>query len=269
MTNEIQDFDFKKKFGQNFLRDKNLLLALVNDANVLPSDEVLEIGVGGGALTEVLVKKTKKVIGFEIDKSLENYLQEKFSADNNIEIIFKDILRMKTNEIDKLFDKEYRIVANIPYYITSPIIFKFMEESEKCVSQALMVQKEVAKRICAKPKDEDYGALSVVCQHFCNCKILRVISKKLFKPMPKVDSAFILLEKKLNFDVDYSTLVKNSFSMRRKTLINNLIKAYDLVREDFENIFKILNFDVRLRAEDLSHKDYEALLSQIKTNLCK
>lgn len=264
----ISTFDFKKKFGQNFLTDKNLLTALVNDACVVNTDEVLEIGVGAGALTEVLAKSAKRVVGFEIDKQLEEHLKQKFEK-GNVELVFADALKTKTNFIDEKFESQYRIVANIPYYITSPLIFKFMEESDKCVSQALMVQKEVAERICSKPASENYGAMSVICQHFNTCKILRVISKKMFRPMPKVDSAFVMLKKTKPFDFDYSYLVRSSFAMRRKTLINNLINAYDLKKQDFFEIFDTLHFNQNVRAESLNEKDYFLLLGQIKTKMCK
>ena len=265
----ISSFDFKKKFGQNFLTDKNLLSALVKDANVNQDEYVLEIGVGAGALTEVLVNVAKKVVGFEIDKQLCEFLQEKFSNKNNIELVFLDALKTKTEIIDDMFDGNYRIVANIPYYITSPLIFKFLEGSKKCVSQALMVQKEVAQRICALPNTENYGAMSVVCQHFNKCKILRVISKKMFRPMPKVDSAFIMLEKTKPFDFDYSYLVRSSFAMRRKTLINNLLKAYSFEKQSLIEIFNFLNWDLNIRAESLSESEYLLLLGQIKTKMSK
>lgn len=265
----ISTFDFKKKFGQNFLTDKNLLAALVKDAGVTQENCVLEIGVGAGALTEELVKRAKKVVGFEIDKELIEHLQEKFKKQNNLKLVFADALKTKTTEIDKMFEGEYRIVANIPYYITSPLIFKFLEESQKCTSQALMVQKEVAQRICASPNTEEYGAMSVICQHYNKCKILRNISKKMFRPMPKVDSAFILLEKTKPFDFEYSQLVKGSFAMRRKTLMNNLLKAYNFEKQTLLDIFNKLHFDPNVRAENLSESDYSLLLGQIKTKMSK
>lgn len=262
-------FDFKKKFGQNFLTDKNLLASLVRDSNINEHSCVLEIGVGLGTLTEMLAKTAKKVVGYEIDLSLKNVLEEKFCAYDNVEIVFKDALKTPTFEIEKYFEKNFCVVANIPYNITTPLIFKFMEETNNVEFMAIMVQKEVAERICAKVSSACYGALSVTCQHFNECKILRVVSKKMFNPMPKVDSAFLLIKKIKEFDSFYANLVKNSFLMRRKTLINNLIKFYPAKKEDIFEIFKTLNFEQNIRAENLSEKQFYDLSCQIKTKLFK
>lgn len=266
--NKLQH-NFKKSLGQNFLTDKNLLSALVSDSGIGEKSQVLEIGMGGGALTEVLTQTANKVVGYEIDLSLQDFLQDKFANRKNLTMIFKDALKEKTKDIDEHFSQKYCVVANIPYYITSPLIFKFMEESDKVDFQAIMVQKEVAERIVALPNTDSYGALSVVCQYHNNCKILRIISKKMFRPTPKVDSAFIKLTKTKSFDFEYSLLVKNSFSMRRKTLVNNLLKAYSIPRDVLNDIFDKLNFNINVRAESLSPNDYEKLLLQIKTNLSK
>jgi 16S rRNA (adenine1518-N6/adenine1519-N6)-dimethyltransferase len=263
------EHEFKKKFGQNFLTDKNLLAALVKDAGVEQNTQVLEIGLGAGALTEQLVKVAQKVVGYEIDTSLQPLLTQKFANAQNLQIVFADALKTPTQQIDAHFDKNFYFVANIPYNITTPLIFKFMEQSTKCVRMALMVQKEVAQRICSKPNSADYGALSVICQHFNTCKIVRNISKKMFVPMPKVDSAFIVIEKTKQYDFEYATLVRASFAMRRKTLLNNLANHYALSKQEIVQIFDTLGFDQNVRAESLSHIEYEKLLGQIKTKLSK
>lgn len=255
--------NFKKKYGQNFLFDKNLLMAICRDANITKDDDVLEIGTGEGTLTSVLSQFAKSVVSYEIDKELQPILSKKFAQVANVKLIFEDALKTDIDIIEKNFKANYTLVANIPYYITTPLIFKFLENSKMLLSMTLMVQKEVAERICAKPNTTNYGALSVVCQNFCDCKIMRTVSRKLFKPMPKVDSAIISMTKKAKFDSDFSFLVRSSFAMRRKTLNNNLIKAYNLKTNELLNIFENAQISPQARAETLSVEDFNRLLTQL------
>ena len=257
--------NFKKKYGQNFLTDKNLLSAIVRDAGVTENDDVLEIGAGEGALTLALSETAKKVVSYEIDTELKSFLDEKFKNKSNVNIIFSDALKTDINKIEHDFANSYKLVANIPYYITTPLIFKFLETASKITSMTLMVQKEVAERICAKPDTEEYGALSAICQNFCDCKIMRIVNKKMFKPVPKVDSAIINLKIIKKFDKNYADIVRMAFVMRRKTLYNNLHKGLNLQSEKLIKIFNECNFDLKVRAEDLSCGQFECLLNAINS----
>ena len=183
---------FKKQFGQNFISDVNLLKAIVSDAKVDKNDQVLEIGAGGGALTKWLSQVAEKVVSYEIDLSLESQLLS--LGLENVKFVFKDALKAPIEEIEKDFDGGYKLVANLPYYITSPLIFKFLSQSSKVKSLTIMVQKEVAERIVAKAGSKDFGVLSLMCQFYSNPKITRNVGKQMFFPQPKVDSALVHLE---------------------------------------------------------------------------
>ena len=257
--------NFKKKFGQNFLTDTNLLSAIVRDAKVENGDEVLEIGTGEGALTTALALKAKHVVSYEIDTELMPILKQKFETFKNVNIILGDALKTQIDEIESNFENEYKLVANIPYYITTPLIFKFLENSTRLKSMTLMIQKEVAQRICAQPNTESYGALSVICQNFCKCKIERIVNKKLFKPVPKVDSAVITLEVYKKFDKNFSYLVRSAFAMRRKTLVNNLLKAYKITSLEINQILTECEISNTARAESLSCSKFEQLLDKLNS----
>ena len=217
--------EFKKKFGQNFISDKNLLNAICQDAELNENDEVLEIGAGAGALTEAISQRAKKVVSYEIDKDLENHL---LSLDfKNVKFVFGDILNFSIEEIEKDFQGPYKMIANLPYYITTPIIFKFLNNSKKIQSLSIMVQKEVAERIVAKVGGKDYGVLSIMVQFYGDAEINRVVTRKMFHPQPNVDSAVVTIkinrEKYRDIDSEkFYEFVKTAFSMRRKTLRNNL-----------------------------------------------
>lgn len=220
----MENFVFKKKFGQNFISDKNLLSAIVSDAEISDKDDVLEIGAGAGSLTQELSKRAKKVVSFEIDKDLKSHLEE--LKLENVEFVFGDFMDAKMPEIEKKFSKKYKVVANLPYYITTPIIFKFFEEANKLDSLTIMVQKEVAERVCANVGGKDYGILTVMANFYGTPKITRIIGRQMFFPVPNVDSALLNIKienKHPNVDRGaFSKFVKQCFSMRRKTLLNNL-----------------------------------------------
>ena len=213
--------NFKKKFGQNFITDKNLLSAIVDDAEIDKSDEVLEIGAGAGTLTKEISNRAKKVISYEIDKDLESYLLG--LKLNNVNFIFKDIMKENLLEIENYFEDGYKLIANLPYYITTPIIFKFLKNSKKLKSLTIMVQKEVAERIVATKGEKDYGILTIMINFYGNAKITRNVNRKMFYPEPNVDSAVVRIdidrEKYKNIDDDkFYSFVQSCFSMRRKTL---------------------------------------------------
>lgn len=243
---------FKKQFGQNFLSDTNLLRAIVSDGEITKDDEVLEIGAGAGALTKILDEKAKKVVSYEIDTSLESELLS--LGLKNTKFVFDDALKLPIEKIEADFEDEYKIVANLPYYITSPLIFKFLTQSDRAKSLTIMVQKEVAERIVARSGGKDYGVLSVMCQFYAEAKITRRVGRAMFYPMPKVDSAVVRLTRKpLPKGVDaqkFGTFVKKCFSMRRKTLANNLAGYCGYNKAEIENL--LAGFDLKIRPENLS-----------------
>lgn len=246
----MNDFVFKKKFGQNFISDKNLLNAIVDDAKITPDSEVLEIGAGAGSLTSILSQKAKKVVSFEID----NDLKPQLLALNleNVEFVFEDFLKMDMDKIEKLFSKNFSVIANLPYYITTPIIFKLLENSQKLDSLTIMVQKEVAERVVSQPGGKEYGILSVMVALYGDAKISRTVGRQMFFPMPNVDSAVLnIVINRNKFDVDkekFSKFVKLCFSMRRKTLLNNLGQAYEK-----DKLKKVLGEEIcRARSERFS-----------------
>ena len=256
----FDDFKFKKIFGQNFISDKNLLNAVVSDSGISSADEVLEIGTGAGTLTTAIAQKAKKVVSYEIDKNLTEYLQDKFKENPKVTLICADALKEDISEIEKHFSNDYHIIANIPYYITSPLIFKFLEQTDKIKSITVMVQKEVAQKATAKPKDENYGVLSVMLQYYCNPKITRIVKKKMFTPPPKVDSAILRLEKKPNikFDKKFKDFVFGIFAMKRKTLNNNLLKLGH-EKEQINNALQKLGFNPNIRSEELTFQQIRQL----------
>lgn len=246
----------KHKFGQNFISDTNLLSAIVRDGEVTPNDTVLEIGAGEGALTKEISKIAKKTVSFEIDNDLQPILLSLNLP--NTQFVFCDALKEELEKIESLLGEEYKIIANLPYYITSPLIFKFLEGSEKLLSMTIMVQKEVAQRIVAKEGGKDYGILSVMIAFHGDAKITRQVSRKMFFPVPNVDSAVVNIKiVKNKFDVNkqnFSKVVKGAFSMRRKTLLNNLSTALKISKEEIQQ--KLTQFDTNRRAESFSVQEF-------------
>lgn len=225
----MENFNFKKKFGQNFISDTNLLSAIASDAGIDKEDEVLEIGAGAGSLTQILSTRAKKIVAFEIDKDLIAHLTSLNLP--NVEFVFGDFMETEMSQVDAKFSGSFKVVANLPYYITTPIIFKLLENSKKIESLTIMVQKEVAERVCAKVGGKDYSILSVMTNFYGTPKITRVIGRQMFYPVPNVDSALLHIKIENKFpDVDkaeFSKFVKTCFSMRRKTLLNNLSSAFN------------------------------------------
>ena len=250
----FETFQFNKTFGQNFISDKNLLNAIVNDSGISFDDNVLEIGAGAGTLTQAICAKAKNVVSFEIDKKLTEFLQEKFAEQNNLTLVFKDALKTPIEEICTLFGgQKFHIIANLPYYITTPLIFKFLEETDAVQSITIMVQKEVAEKIVAQAGSKNYGIISAILQYYCDCKISRIVSKKMFTPVPKVDSAVICMKRKSGvvFDAKFSWFVRACFAMKRKTLVNNL-QAAGFEKNMILQALEELGFDFSVRAETLN-----------------
>ena len=265
----LNGFKFNKRYGQNFLTDKNLLSSIVEKAGVTKEDTVVEIGVGGGTLTSAICERAKRVIGFEIDKNLEPVLKTTLAEFSNVEIIFKDIMKVKTEELEKYIGGEYRVVANLPYYITTPILMKFIEEGSKIKSICVTVQDEVASRLCAEAGTSEYGAITAGIDVVGNAKKIMKIDKKMFYPVPNVDSAVVNIEIDRNkyegIDLNaYRNVVRAAFSSRRKTLVNNLMNSFKLTREDAEKAVGAIGKGVMVRGETLSTQDFVLLSTVLK-----
>ena len=268
----MEKIDFKKQLGQNFIFDTNLLKFIVESAGVTDQDDVIEIGAGAGTLTNQLALKSKSVTSFEIDKSLMERLLKLESEHNNLKFVFEDFMQV---DLTKYItgDKKFKVVANIPYYITTPIIFKLLDFASNIDTMMFMVQKEVAERFCAEYDNKDYGITSVILQSIADVKYVRTIKRECFTPAPNVDSALIKLDLKLDkykienrkFFVDF---VHNAFAMRRKTLVNNLLKSYSVVRSDIENMLQELGLNVMIRPENISVDTFVELANKFE-KLCK
>lgn len=261
---EYKDINFKKKFGQNFLSDKNLLASIVLDAGVNSDDIVVEIGAGAGALTEFLVKSCKKVIAFEIDKELEPVLTEKFKGYNNIQIIYEDFLNIDEEKFLELVGEDFKVVANLPYYITSPIITKLFELKHRPKTISVMVQKEVGERMIADNKSSDYGYFSVYVQANADAKITRNVNRKMFTPVPNVDSCIVRLDVKDNcYEKEFFGFLKHCFAMKRKTIKNNISSVYSISKEKIDNILKDLGFSESVRADSLTKEQLYEIYKKI------
>ena len=240
-------FDYKKNLGQNFLQDKNIIDKIVNAPDYGDNNLVIEIGPGAGALTKELLKKVDRAILYEVDTRLEKILNKELSTFVNYELIFDDFLNRDVNkDISKYdFDNLY-IVANLPYYITTPIITKIINDKIPTNEIVIMIQKEVADRFSAKPGSKEYGQITVFLNYFFDIDNVCNVSKNCFFPKPKVDSAVIKMKRKesndyiKNFDV-FNKLVKDSFRFKRKTIKNNLV-GYDL--DIISNILTKYGFDI-------------------------
>lgn len=262
------NFKFNKSFGQNFIFDTNLLNAIVRDAGINENSVVLEIGAGAGTLTSALAKTAKQVLAYEIDENLKPILQENLKEFKNCEVVFKDILKESTTNIEKKLNNNYSIIANLPYYITTPIIFKFLEEATKLDKMAIMVQKEVAERIIAKENTKDYGLLTVSVNAVANTKIVRIVKRDMFTPAPNVDSAIVLIEMTDNkYGIDnlnlFKQVTKSAFNMRRKTLTNNLKNTFSYSQEQLETVFNTLSLPINIRGEALSVQQFAELSNEL------
>ncbi|TRW26190.1 16S rRNA (adenine(1518)-N(6)/adenine(1519)-N(6))-dimethyltransferase RsmA [Criibacterium bergeronii] len=265
---EKYKFRFSKSLGQNFLVDSAALDTIIDASDVNKDDVVLEIGTGIGTLTQRLCQNAKKVIAVEIDSSLIPILEETLEGYDNYEIINQDILK---TDISKLLEQRnitqsIKVVANLPYYITTAIILKLLEENINLDLMVLMLQKEVADRLNAKKSTKDYGSLSIAVQFYCDTDIVDTIYKESFIPAPKVDSSVIRLTKRkekkyiVKDEQLYFKLVRASFAKRRKTIINSILGYEDFT--DKEKILKALELselDPKIRGEALSLDEFARL----------
>lgn len=233
-------FRFKKQFGQNFISDSNLLRSIVASSGITSETTVVEIGCGAGTLTRALAETAKKVYAFDIDADLQPVLAETLAGLDNVEVIFRDF-----NKIDlPAFEEEigeYTVVANLPYYITTPLVTKLLEEGKKARGLSIMVQEEVAERFCAKENTPEYGSITAAIALKGSAKIVKRVSRNLFYPRPNVDSAVV----KIDFEKDripvkdegmYRSTVRCAFLNRRKTLENNLVNSFGFSRETAKEI---------------------------------
>lgn len=270
---EENHFTFKKNFGQNFLIDSNILDNISQCADISKEDCVLEIGPGIGSLTQVLAENAKEVVAVEIDKTLIPILKQTLTGYDNIEILNQDILKTDIDAIiaEKNNGKPIKVVANLPYYITTPIIMDLLEKERHIDSITVMVQKEVAERMQAGPKEKEYGALSIAVQYYCDANLDMIVQPSCFMPCPKVASAVITLKvlperKVITKDEKlFFHLVKCAFGQRRKTLLNSLYNQGDLnlSKEELTAIITSLGWDERIRGEALPIQDFAILTDAI------
>jgi len=262
---------FSKSLGQNFLINDNIIEEIISRSNITKDVSVLEIGPGVGVLTQALAEHADKVLAVEIDNKLIPVLEETLSEYKNVSVIHNDILKVDINsEIEKRFDNPVKVVANLPYYITTPIIMKLLEEKINVEEIVVMVQKEVAERMVSKSGVKAYGSLSVAVQYYCDASIILDVSRDNFLPPPNVDSAVIRLKVRENpkvkvIDDDYFfKVVKGAFALRRKTLINSLSKsAIAIDKEIVIDVLTKLGFDLRIRGEKLNIEEFAQLANEL------
>ena len=266
IKNELnkENFNFKKKFGQNFIVDKNIIHSIIKKSNIDKDTLVIEIGPGAGSLTAQLDKVSGHVIAYEIDKTLKPILEKQNL--NNTTIIYEDFLKRNISEDLKNYNysKTY-VVANLPYYITTPIIIKLIEDKLNIDKIVVMVQKEVGNRFKAKPNTKEYNSLSIFLNYYFTVEKILDVSKNVFIPKPNVDSIVVSFTKKenkikLKNEQIFFKLVRDSFKQKRKTLKNNL-KGYNL--EKIENILKKHNLDLTVRAEAISIEIFAEIANEL------
>ena len=251
---EKYNFNLKKIYGQNFIIDENIINSIIETSDIDKDTLVIEVGPGAGSLTYKLGKYAGEVIAYEIDTSLKELLSENISQLNNVKVIYEDFLKSNIKSVIKEYSyKKIYLVANLPYYITTPIILKVIEEELLIDKMVVMVQKEVGDRFKARPGSKDYGSLSVYLNYYYDVKKVLDVSKNVFIPKPNVDSIVVEFKKKesLKYLKDknvFFKLVRDSFKQKRKTLKNNL-RDYDLSK--IEKILEKYNMDLSIRAEQI------------------
>ena len=282
-------FVFKKSLGQNFILDQGFLRGIVEELGIETIDTVVEIGTGAGTLTRVLAQKAGRVISYEIDRRLMGILEKQLAGLDNVQVVFEDALKA-----DILFDGQgcgsellrrdapyndvFVVVANIPYYITTPLIIKFLNDPH-CTRICVLVQDDVARRIVAKPGGKDYGALSVTCQVYGKCKIIKLVPREMFIPKPNVDSAFVVIDKynpeqnqqpqhrhnpNQKFLDTLETTLKGLFAARRKTILNGLSHLLDIDKASAREILAQAGIDENMRPEQITPQQFVKLAQKCK-----
>lgn len=251
----------KKYLSQNFLYDPTILRRLIQSAELSSEDTVIEIGPGPGRLTMMLSQKAKEVIAIELDRKLYSDLKEKIEGYKNIRLILGDALKYSYESAER-----FKVVANIPYHITTPLIFKLLEHRKNLISMTLTIQKEVAQRIVAKPGGKDYGVLSIMIQYYGKPELKFLIPRGAFRPVPKVDSACLhisIYEKpcvQVKDEKAFFRVVRTAFSQRRKTLSN----ALKIISPDIKDILAETGIDQRRRPETLSIEEFARISERLR-----
>ena len=258
----------KKQLGQNFIFDTNLLAAIASDAQI-DGKSVVEIGMGAGTLTEQLAIRAAKVVGFEIDLDLKPVLEQRLARFPNVSARFCDFMKCDMKELEEELGGGYKGVANLPYYITTPIVCRFLDEAKKVGAMLVMVQEEVAERFCAQPDTKEYGAITVALKTAAEVKIVRRVGRKMFVPAPNVDSAVVSIvfddEKRGGVGREaLRSVVRAAFSMRRKTLLNNLSAFFKTDKAVLKDMLEKLGFSPDVRGESLSPEDFLRLSSELE-----
>ena len=265
---DLYSFRFSKSLGQNFLVDKNFVDKIVDAADV-SGENVIEIGPGIGTITYEMAKVAKKVVAIEIDDSLIPIIEENMAEFDNFDLIHEDILKADLEKIvaEEFAGESFKVVSNLPYYITTPIIEKLVTSNLPCTDMTIMVQKEVADRMLATEKDKEYSSLSVFVKYYSDAKKVTNVPKSVFMPQPKIDSTVLKLElRKYTDDVDEAklfSLIHAGFNKRRKTILNSLSDAVE--KDKLRLAFEKLGIKDNLRAENLSLDDFISLAKIIET----
>lgn len=257
----------KKKFGQNFLEDKNYVERIIDVSDIKEDDVILEIGPGDGAMTKKLLEKAKKVICVELDRDLEKILRDQFDDNEKFNLIMKDVLKL---DFKTEIGEKVKVVANIPYYITSPIINKLIENREYVDEIFIMVQKEVGERIVSPPDSKDYGILTIAVNFYADSTLLFVIPKEAFDPPPNVDSAFLSIKMRKNnryeeliTEEELFKYVKAAFASRRKNIVNN-ISSLGFEKGALKELFEQNGIEPNKRAENFSIDEFIEMISLLK-----
>ena len=255
-TLQKHGFQFKKQFGQNFISDNNLLSSIVTASGIDENTTVVEIGCGAGTLTRAIAEKAKKVYAFDVDKDLQPVLAETLAGLENVEVIFRDFNKINLAELEAEIG-EYTVVANLPYYITTPLVTKLLEEGEKGQGLSIMVQEEVAERFCAREDTPEYGAITAGIALKGEAKIVKRVSRNMFYPRPNVDSAVVKITFQrgripVKSEKAYRQTVKCAFLNRRKTLENNLVNFFKIDRDTAKKVLAEAGVEEKARGETLS-----------------
>ena len=268
-------FSFKKSLGQNFLTEPNILRHIAATAELNEESQIIEVGPGIGALTEHLARSGGEVLAFEIDGRLLPILEETLAPYDNVTVVNEDVLKVNLREIaSQVFDleKPIQVVANLPYYITTPIMMHFLESDLPVEKMVVMMQKEVAERIQAKPKSKAYGSLSIAVQYYMEASIAFIVPKTAFVPQPNVDSAILKLERRQQPLVEvkdedfFFKVVKAAFQLRRKTLWNNLLHTFgkdEATKAWLEQSLSLAEIDPKRRGETLSIEEFASLANHM------
>ncbi len=272
---ERHGFNFSKNLGQNFLVDKNIIDQIIDESYITEEDLVIEIGPGVGVLTAEAAAQAGRVVAVEIDNSLIPILEETLGIYDNVTVINKDILKTDLKEIIDQYGTGggVKIIGNLPYYITTPIIMKILEEDVKVDSITIMMQKEVADRIKAAPGSKIYGALSAVVQYYCTVEQIATAPKEVFVPRPKVDSAVLRLDVRKERPVEvmdesvFFKCIKSGFEQRRKTLLNSLTGTCGLAKDDIKQIMEEAGIDATRRIETLDLQELADLANSMTKHI--